>query len=314
MNGNKRIALLAAIVAAVVFSAILANAAFASMAIAQRAAPYGAGPQGGPLAAVPSADGRGFGMAEWANALQMRKGQSAPAQWWRWRAGNVTISPAQARAAVEAAIPSFKVGAVAQSRAGWLVPIEDGKGVVASIHVPNVAAPTAERAKAIVEESLGMGWRAGEPKLIGAIYAVPLLDSKGSTVAFARVDGRSGELIRGPSTILAVTPERAKAIANEAIKEFKVGGAKERGGSWVVRIEYKGKAVMAVVLGKLNTPDAEAAVKAVQDSLARGWSAGEPKQLRSAYRVPILDANGNAIGSIRIDGRTGEVMGIPLQK
>ncbi|MEM2530577.1 MAG: hypothetical protein QXL32_05605, partial [Candidatus Bathyarchaeia archaeon] len=111
-----------------------------------------------------------------------------------------------------------------------------------------------------------------------------------------------------------VTGEQAKAIANDSIKEFKVGEAKERGGSWVVRIEYRGKAVMAVVLGKLNTPTAEAAIKAVQDSMARGWSAGDPKQLRSAYSVPILDANGNRIGNIRIDGRTGEVMGIPLPK
>ncbi|MEM2881826.1 MAG: hypothetical protein QXL35_01045 [Candidatus Bathyarchaeia archaeon] len=328
MNGDWKSALPAAIVAAMVVSALLVNAAFASMA--QRAAPYMAGPLGGPRigpgrmgdewspvppwAADLPAEGRGLGMAGWVNALQMRKGQSAPAQWWRGRAGNVTISSAQAKAAVEAAIPSFKVGTVAPFRAGWIVPIEDGKGVVASIHVTNVAAPTAEQAKALVEESLRKGWKAGEPKLMGAIYAVPLLDYKDSIVAIVRVDGRNGEIIRRPSTIMTVTGEQAKAIANDAIREFKVGEVKDRGGSWVVRIEYRGKAVMAVVLGKLNTPTAEDALKAVQGSMARGWSAGDPKQLRSAYSVPILDANGNAIGRIRIDGRTGEVMGVPLPK
>jgi hypothetical protein len=324
-NRNGKLVLLAAIIAVAAVSALFTNATFVavanagSLAVAQRAASYRASPLGGPWAGPRGMGDGGGPMSPWAADLPadgfgLEMARWAPARWGRGRPGNVSIDSAQAKATVEAVIPSLRVGTVASLRTGWLVPIEDGKGVVASIQVSNVAASTAEQAKAIVEESLRKGWKAGEPRLAGAIYAVPLLDSKDSIVAIVRVDGRSGEIIRRPSTIMAVTAEQARAMANDAIREFKVGEARDRGGSWMVRIEYRGKAVMAVVLGKLNTPSAEDAVKAVQDSLGRGWSAGEPKQLRSAYRVPILDSKGNAIGGIGIDGRTGEVMGIPLPK
>jgi len=327
MNGNRngKLMLLAAVIVVAAVSALFANATFAaaanagSVAVAQRAAPSKVGPLGGPWASSRGmgdgigamspwaadlpADGFGLGMAGW-----------APARWGRGRPENVSIDSAQAKAAVEAAIPSLRVGTVTSFRTGWLVPIEDGKGVVASIQVGNVAASTAEQAKAIVEESLRRGWKAGEPRLIGAIYAVPLLDSKGSPIAIVRVDGRSGEIVRRPSTILAVTPEQARSIANDAIKGLKVGEVRERGGSWIVRVEYGGKAVMAIILGKLNTPTADEAARVVRESLAKGWSAGEPRQLRSSYAVPILDANGNVVGRILINGRTGEVMGIPLPK
>jgi|GEM_PF-3480291 hypothetical protein len=304
MNRRERLTLLAAIVAVAAVSALLANATFVAAANAGSVAmARGAAPPKAPWAINPQVDWRGPGMAGW-----------APARWGWGRPGNVSIDPAQAKAAVEADIPGFRVGTVSSFEIGWLVPIEDGKGVVATIRVSNVAASTAEQAKAIVEESLRKGWRAGEPRLARGVYAVPLLDSKGSIVAIARVDGRSGEIIRGPSTVLAVTPERARSIANDAIKGFVVGEVRDRGGSWIVRVEYGGKAVMAIALGKLNTPTADEAARAVRESLAKGWSAGEPRQFRSFYAVPILDANGNAVGRIVIDGRTGEVMGIPLPK
>ena len=223
------------------------------------------------------------------------------------RHGNVTITSAQAKALVEATIPSFRVGTVTSSKTGWLVPIEDGKGVVTSIEVGKVSASTAEQAKAIVEESLKKGWKAGEPRLMGTVYSVPLLDSKDATIGFVSVDGRSGEVMRRPSTILTVTSQQAKTIVSDAIKEFKVGEAKDGGSVWMVSIKYKDKAVMTVLLGKLNTPTSEDAVKAVQASLGKGWSAGEPKQLQIIYNVPIIDANNNTVGTISVDGRTGNI-------
>jgi len=221
--------------------------------------------------------------------------------------GNVTIDSAQAKALVEAAIPSFRVGTITSSRTGWLVPIEDGKGVVTSIEVSKVSASTAEEAKVIVEESLKKGWKAGEPKLMRTIYNVPLLDSKGATISNVSVDGRSGEVLRRPSTILTVTSVQAKTIVSDAIKEFKVGEARDGGSVWMVSIKYKDQVVMTVLLGKLNTPTSEDAVKAVQSSLGKGWSAGAPKQLQFDYNVPIIDTNNNTIGTIRVDGRTGTI-------
>jgi len=221
--------------------------------------------------------------------------------------GNVTIDSAQAKALVEAAIPSFRVGTITSSRTGWLVPIEDGKGVVTSIEVSKVSASTAEEAKVIVEESLKKGWKAGEPKLMRTIYNVPLLDSKGATIGNVSVDGRSSEVMRRPSTILTVTSVQAKTIVSDAIKEFKVGEARDGGSVWMVSIKYKDQVVMTVILGKLNTPTSEDAVKAVQSSLGKGWSAGAPKQLQFDYNVPIIDTNNNTIGTIRVDGRTGTI-------
>ena len=232
----------------------------------------------------------------------------------KW-SGNVTIDSTQAKAVVTASIPSFKVGTITSFRNSWIVPIEDGKGVVTSIQVSNVSASTMEQVKSIVEESLKKGWKAGEPRLMRNIYSVPLLDSKDATIGYVMVDGRSGEILRRASTILTVTSEKAKTIASDAIKELKVGEVKDGGSAWMVSIEYKDKVVMTVLLGKLNTPASADAVKAVQDSLAKGWSAGEPKQLQGIYNVPIIDANKNTIGNIQIDGRTGEIAaGFPLPR
>jgi len=177
--------------------------------------------------------------------------------------GNVTIDSAQAKALVEAAILNFRAGTVTSSRTDWLVPIEDGKGVVTSIEVSKVSASTAEQAKAIVEESLRKGWKAGEPKLMRTVYDVPILDSKSTAIGYVRVDGRSGEIMRRPSTILTVTLEQAKTIVSNALGEFVVGEAKDAGGVWLVSIKYKDKVVMTVLLGKVNTPTSDDAVKAV---------------------------------------------------
>jgi hypothetical protein len=65
---------------------------------------------------------------------------------------------------------------------------------------------------------------------------------------------------------------------------------------------------MTVLLGKLNTPTSEDAVKAVQDSIGKGWKAGEPKQLQSLYNVSIIDALGNTVGNIRVDGKSGDII------
>jgi hypothetical protein len=116
----------------------------------------------------------------------------------------------------------------------------------------------------------------------------------------------SGNVKRQP-TALTVTNDQAKTKVNDAIKEFKVGDAKDTGNAWMVSIKYKDKAVMTVLLGKLNTPTSEDAVKAVQDSLKKGWSAGEPKQLQFTYNIPIMDSNNNTIGNIRVDARTGNI-------
>jgi len=114
--------------------------------------------------------------------------------------------------------------------------------------------------------------------------------------------------VKRPPTALTVTNDQAKTKVNDAIKEFKVGDAKDTGNAWMVSIKYKDKAVMTVLLGKLNTPTSEDAVKAVQDSIGKGWKAGEPKQLQSLYNVSIIDALGNTVGNIRVDGKSGDII------
>jgi len=272
-------ALTIAVLAASAFAIAIASMESLAVTAVQKRAPYQGLNRSGPLPR--------FGNQSWT--------------------GNVTIDSAQAKALVNAAISNFRVGTVTSSRTGWLVPIEDGKGVVASIEVTKVSASTSEQAKAIVEESLRKGWKAGEPKLMRTMYIVPLLDSKEATIAYVNVDGRSGEIMRRPSTILTVTSEQARAIVSNAIKEFSVGEAKDIGNMWMVSIKYRNEVVMSVVLGKVNTPTSDDAVKAVQSSLGKGWSAGEPKQLQHIYNVPILDVNGNTVGAVRVDGRTGSI-------
>ena len=106
---------------------------------------------------------------------------------------------------------------------------------------------------------------------------------------------------------VTVTSEQAKTIVGDTVTAFQIGEVKDGGSIWMVSIKYNDKVVMTVVLGKLNTPTSGDAVKAVQDSMGRGWSAGEPKQHGFTYNVPIVDANGNAVGNIRVDGRTGDI-------
>jgi len=282
MTANRKLALKVITVVAVVASVLVVAFAFTGnlgAAIAQKRTPY----------EIPYFD----------RPMPKFRNQS-------W-SGNVTIDSAQAKALVEASILSFRVGTVTSLKTGWLVPIEDGKGVVTSIEVSKVSASTAEQAKIIVEESLKKGWKAGEPKLMRTVYDVPILDSKGTTIGYVRVDGRSGEIMRRPSTILTVTSEQAKTIVSNTISEFNVGEAKDGGSVWMVSIKYKDKVVMTVLLGKVNTPTSDDAVKAVQASLGKGWSAGEPKQLQHIYSVPIIDSNGNTVGTIRVDGRTGSI-------
>jgi hypothetical protein len=108
---------------------------------------------------------------------------------------------------------------------------------------------------------------------------------------------------------VTVTSEQAKTIVSDAVKALQIGEVKDGGSVWMVSIKYNDKVVMTVLLGKLNTPTSGDAVKAVQDSMGRGWSAGEPKQHGFTYNVPIVDANGNPIGNIRVDGRTGDITG-----
>ena len=108
-------------------------------------------------------------------------------------------------------------------------------------------------------------------------------------------------------TALKVTAEQAKTTASDAVKAFKVGEAKDTGNGWMVSIEYNDKVVMNVLLAKLNTATSADAVKAVQDSIGKGWKVGEPKQLGFNYNVPVIDANGNIVGRIMVDGRTGTI-------
>jgi nitrogen regulatory protein PII len=286
MGINRRIALLAVVITAVVISAVASGFTIETAT--------GAPPQG-----TSTQDGRYFEPWPMPNS-----------------SGNVTIDSEQAKATVEASISSFTIGTPILHGTSWDVPIEDAKGVVASIEVATISASTAEQAKSVVGESLGKGWKAGEPTLMRTIYNVPLIDSNEATVAYVMVDGSSGEIMTRPSTpptvttesiTLTVTSEQAKSIVSDAVKALQVGEANDSGTVWVVSIKYKDMVVMTVLLGKVNTPTSGDAVKAVQDSMSKGWSAGEPKQLGFSYNVPIIDANGNAIGNIRVDGSTGEI-------
>jgi len=236
----------------------------------------------------------------------LNRGFPQPNQLRQHSPGNVTIDATQAKTLVSTSISSLKVGTVSSFGAGWIVPLEDAKGVVTSIQVTKISAPTADQAKSIVENSLKSGWKTGDPKLMGTTYSVPLLDSSNVEIGSVRVDGKTGEIMRRPSTIVTVTSDQAKSKVNDAIKDFKVGDVKDRGSTWMVDINYKDKAVMTLVLGKLNTPTSDAALKAVQGSVT-SWKAGDPKQLQSNYNVPIIDANGNTVGNIRVDGRTGDI-------
>lgn len=220
---------------------------------------------------------------------------------------SLTIDAAKAKAIVDAAIPGFKVGTVVSSRTGWIVPIEDNKGVVVSIEVTNISASTAEEAIQLVQASLAKGWKVGDPTLMRTIFSVPLLDSANAKIGYISVNGVSGEIVTRPSTIMTVTSDGAETLVSDAIKEFQVGNAKDRGTIWVVGVNYKGKVVMTVTLGKLNTPTSSDAVNAVKDSLSRGWAPGDPKKLGFTYSVPIVDTNGNTIGGVNVDGRTGSI-------
>ncbi len=226
--------------------------------------------------------------------------------------GNVTITSAQAKSTVEADIPNLKAGTPTSFGLSWIVPIEDGKGTVTMIRVSHVTANTTDQAKTVVTNSLAKGWTAGTPMLVRTVYYVPLIDSSNKTISYIRVDGRSGTIMLTSSTpTLAVTSAQVKTTVSDAIKNFTVGDVKERVGAWTVSIKDGNKTVMTVILGKINTPKSEDAINAVKSSLANGWTAGEPKQQRSVYSVPIIDSNGNTIGNIRVDGRTGDILGFP---
>jgi len=106
---------------------------------------------------------------------------------------------------------------------------------------------------------------------------------------------------------VTVTSSQAKTIVSDALKSLTVGEAYDRGAVWIVIIKYKDKPVTIIPLGKINTATSQDALKAVQDSIDKGWSAGEPKQHGFIYNVPIIDSNGNTVGNIRVDGRTGEI-------
>ncbi len=120
--------------------------------------------------------------------------------------------------------------------------------------------------------------------------------------------GPTNQMQRGKApTTLTVTSEQAKTTASNAVNALKVGEAKDTGNAWIVSVKYNDKVVMNVLVGKINAATSADAVKAVQDSMGRGWKVGDPKQLGSNYNVPIIDANGNAISNIRVDGRTGNI-------
>jgi hypothetical protein len=230
--------------------------------------------------------------------------------------GNVTIESTQAKATVEAAIPSFTIGTPTLHGTNWQVPIQNGANEVTSIQVAAISASTAEEAKNIVAASFENGWKAGEPTLMRTMYNVPILDSNGTTIAYVMVDGNSGKIVNRPSTpptattesiTLTVTSDQAKTKVSDAIKAFQVGGANDSGALWVVSVKYNDKVVMTVLLGKVNTPTSADAVNAVKDSMGKGWIAGEPKQIGFGYNVPILDANGNTIGNVMVDGKTGDI-------
>jgi hypothetical protein len=128
------------------------------------------------------------------------------------------------------------------------------------------------------------------------------------------VPGHPGNWSRPPrpgnwsgNVTVTVTAEQAKTTVSNALKEFTVGNVTSRGSVWVVSIKYKDKTVTDVPLGKLNTSTSQDAVKAVQDSMGKGWNTGEAKQHGFIYNVPLIDANGNTLSNVRVDGRTGNI-------
>ena len=260
--------------------------------------------------------GRGnLGMAVAARAPPMQRGGPFVGEQMRGRPGNfgnVTIDAAKAKVVVDASIPNYKVGTITSARTSWIVPIEDGKGVVTSITLSKVSASTADQAKSMIQDSLTKGWKTGEPRLTRVIYNVPLIDSSGVTITYARVDGRTGEILRGPTTIPNITSDQAKTIVSDAVKQLTVGDVGDRASVWMVNIKYKDKVVMGIPLGKLNTPTSADATKVVQDSLAKGWTVGSPTLARLTYSVPIMVGN-NTIGIIHVNGGTGDIVtGSPI--
>jgi hypothetical protein len=225
--------------------------------------------------------------------------------------GNVIINSTQAKSVVEADIPNLKGGTPTSFQLNWIIPIEDEQGIVTMLRVGNINANTSDQAQNIVTTSLAKGWTTGAPKLVKTVYYVPLLDSNGKPMSYMRVDGQSGNIILTSSPTPAVTSAQAKTTVSNAIKNFTIGDVKERVGAWTVTIHYSNKTVMTIILGKINTPTSEDAVNTVKSSLENGWTPGEPKQQRSIFTVPILDTNSNIIGSIRVNGRTGDIVGFP---
>jgi len=301
-NNNLRISLLTVAIITVIGSALLASIMFTTTA---NATPDKTTTLDGMRAGGPFSMLRGFVASHFRHGFFDNQGLS----------GNVTITVEQAKTLVETSITSFKTGTPISFVKGWNVPVEDGKGVVISIPVGKISASNADQAKSIVDASLANGWKTGDPKLVRTIFSVPLIDSSGTVISNVNVNGVSGEIIRPQSKTLTVTSEQAKTIVSNAIKDLKIGDVKARGSIMAVGITYNDKVIMNIVLGKVNTPTSEAAIKTVQDSMANGWSAGEPKQLRFIYFVPINDANGNIIGNIGVDARTGTIaVGLPFHR
>jgi hypothetical protein len=287
MGLNRRMALLVVVVAAVIGSAFAASFMINSVA-------------GAASSATPGYQG-GYSDKPWPMANS---------------SGNVTIDSAQAKATVETAILSFTVGTPTLHGTTWQVPIQSGANEVTSIQVATISASSAEEAKNIVGGSFENGWKAGDSTLMRTMYNVPVLDSNGATITYVMVDGNSGKIVNRPSTpptrttqstTLAVTSQQAKSTVSDAIKAFQVGDANDSGTVWIVSIKNNDMVVMTVLLGKLNTPTSEDAVGAVKDSMGKGWSAGEPKQMGFGYNVPIVDANGNTVGYVMVDGKTGDI-------
>ena len=240
-----------------------------------------------------------------------------PANPPRGESSSLTIDASKAKTMVDNAIPSLKIGAVTASRGGWVVPLENDKGVVVSIVVTNISASSADKAGQLVQDSRAKGWRTGNPSLLRTVFSVPILDSDNSKIGVVNVDGVNGVIVTRPSTILSITSDRAKTMVNDIIKGFQVGDTRDRGTFWVVEVKYEGKLIIGVTLGKINTPTSGDSVNAVKASLGRGWVAGNPVRVGYTYNISILDANGNIVGGVRIDGRTGGViygMQMPTQQ
>jgi len=107
---------------------------------------------------------------------------------------------------------------------------------------------------------------------------------------------------------VSTTSAQAQAVVTGAIPSFTMGGAKESGSLWMVNVTYNGTVVMNVPVGKVNTLTSDDAVNAVQTSQSKGWSAASPKLFAFVYNVPIVDSNGNTIGNVRVNGRSGHII------